>query len=68
MTGEVRLKLFGEGLASLKQHKSFNGGELTLLKLRDDGKGGAVARFAEVTDRNAADSSTFSGRWTVATT
>ncbi len=55
ITGEVRLKLFGEGIASLKPHKSFNGGALTLEKLRDDGKGGAVARFAEVQDRNAAE-------------
>jgi 16S rRNA processing protein RimM len=55
ITGEVRLKLFGEGLASLKPHKSFNGGKLTLAKLRDDGKGGAIARFAEVADRTAAE-------------
>ncbi len=55
VTGEVRLKLFGEGLPSLKQHKSFNDGALTLQKLRDDNKGGAIARFAEVPDRNAAE-------------
>jgi len=55
VTGEVRLKLFGEGLPSLKQHKSFNDGALTLEKLRDDSKGGAIARFAEVADRNAAE-------------
>ena len=55
ITGEVRLKLFGEGIPSLKQHKSFNGGALTLEKLRDDGKGGAVARFAEIKDRTAAE-------------
>lgn len=55
VTGEVRLKLFGEGVASLKPHKAFNGGALTLDKLRDDGKGGAIARFAEVTTRNAAE-------------
>ena len=55
VTGEVRLKLFGEGIAALKQHKTFNGGSLTLKKIRDDNKGGAVARFAEVTDRNAAE-------------
>jgi len=55
VTGEVRLKLFGEGVASLKPHKAFNGGTLTLDKLRDDGKGGAIARFAEVTTRNAAE-------------
>ena len=53
--GEVRLKLFGEGFASLKPHKSFNNGALTVTSLRDDGKGGAIARFAEVTDRTAAE-------------
>ena len=55
VTGDVRLKLFSEGIASLKAHTSFNGGALTLTKLRDDGKGGAVARFAEVSDRGAAE-------------
>ena len=55
VTGEVRLKLFGEGLDELKRHKRFNGGALTLKKLRDDGKGGAIVRFEEVTDRNAAE-------------
>ena len=55
VTGEVRLKLFGEGLASLKAHKAFNGDALTLGKLRDDGKGGAIARFAEIADRTAAE-------------
>ncbi len=55
VTGEVRLKLFGEGLTSLKAHKAFNGGALTLGKLRDDGKGGAIARFTEVADRTAAE-------------
>ncbi len=53
--GEVRLKLFGEGVESLKAHKAFNDGTLTLTKLRDDGKGGAIARFAEVADRTAAE-------------
>jgi 16S rRNA processing protein RimM len=55
VTGEVRLKLFGEGVDALKLHRSFNGSTLTLQKLRDDGKGGAVARFAEVTTRSAAE-------------
>ncbi len=53
--GEVRLKLFGEGVESLRPHRAFNGGTLTLQKLRDDGKGGAIARFAEVPDRTAAE-------------
>lgn len=55
VAGEVRLKLFGEGVSALKAYKAFNGGTLTLQKLRDDGKGGAIARFAEVTTRNAAE-------------
>lgn len=55
VAGEVRLKLFGEGVAALERHRAFNGGALTLAKLRDDGKGGAIARFAEVTDRTAAE-------------
>ena len=55
VTGEVRLKLFGEGFASLKPHKVFNGGALTLEKLKDDGKGGAIARIAGVSDRTAAE-------------
>lgn len=55
VTGEVRLKLFGEGVAALNRHTAFNDGALTLRKARDDNKGGAIARFAEVTDRNAAE-------------
>jgi 16S rRNA processing protein RimM len=55
VTGEVRLKLFGEGVATLKRHKTFNGGALTLQSVRDDNKGGAIARFAEVADRTAAE-------------
>ena len=55
VTGEVRLKLFGDGLDSLRRHKSFNDGSLSLSKLKDDGKGGAIARFAGVDDRNAAE-------------
>jgi len=55
VTGEVRLKLFGEGLAALKRYRAFNDSSLTLAKLRDDGKGGAIARFAEVADRTAAE-------------
>ena len=55
VTGAVRLKLFGDGVAALKRHKSFNDGALTLESLRDDGKGGAIARFAEVAGRTAAE-------------
>ena len=55
VAGEVRLKLLGEGLEAFALHKRFNDGALTLSKLRDDGKGGAIARFAEVADRTAAE-------------
>ncbi|MCA0977725.1 ribosome maturation factor RimM [Qipengyuania flava] len=55
VAGEVRLKLLGEGFEALKPHKSFNEGALTVSKLRSDNKGGAIARFAEVADRTAAE-------------
>lgn len=56
VTGEMRLKLFGDGPESLKRYESFNAGARTLtLKTVRDGPNGAVARFAEVTDRNAAE-------------
>ncbi len=59
VAGEVRLKLFGEGVEALSQHKSFTAGKdgrvLTLKKIRSDNKGGAVARFAEVSGRNEAE-------------
>jgi 16S rRNA processing protein RimM len=51
IAGEVRLKVFADDLAT---YKSFNGGALTLKSLRD-GSNGAIARFAEVPDRNAAE-------------
>lgn len=55
VTGEVRLKLFGEGVAALKRYRAFNDSALTPKKIRDDNKGGAIARFAEIADRNAAE-------------
>lgn len=55
VAGEVRLKLFGEGVAALKRYRAFNDTTLTVVKLKDDGKGGAIARFAEVPDRTAAE-------------
>lgn len=55
VTGEVRLKLFGEGVVALKRYRAFNDSALTVVKLKDDGKGGAIARFAEVPDRTAAE-------------
>lgn len=56
VTGEVRLKLFGEGVDSFKQLKAFDaaGRSVTLKTLRP-GPNGAVARFAEIADRNAAE-------------
>ncbi|MEM7664234.1 MAG: ribosome maturation factor RimM [Pseudomonadota bacterium] len=55
ISGEVRLKLFGEGVEALSRHKAFNEGALTLKKIRSDNKGGAVARFAESSTRSAAE-------------
>lgn len=55
VAGEVRLKLFGEGIATLAAQKSFNDGALTLVKVREDGKGGAIARLAESTSRADAE-------------
>ena len=55
VTGDVRLKLFGEGAGALKRYRAFNDSALTVTSLRDDGKGGAIAHFAEITDRTAAE-------------
>lgn len=55
VAGEVRLKLFGEGVAALSRHTIFNDGALTLVKIREDGKGGAIARFAEAATRADAE-------------
>lgn len=56
VTGEVRLKLFGDGPESLRAYKSFDAGERTLtLKSVRAGSNGAVARFAELTNRNHAE-------------
>jgi 16S rRNA processing protein RimM len=51
VTGEVRLKVFADDIGA---HKAFNAGALTLKSLRQ-GPNGAIARFAEVGDRNAAE-------------
>lgn len=51
VTGEVRLKVFAEDLSA---HRSFNGGALTLKSVRQ-GPNGAIARFAEIPDRTAAE-------------
>lgn len=54
--GAVRLKLFTPSLESLEAHRVFEAGSrtLTLVDIRAE-KAGAVARFAEITDRNAAE-------------
>lgn len=56
VAGEVRLKLFGEGAESLKAYGSFDaaGRTLTLKSVRPS-PNGAVARFAEVETRSAAE-------------
>jgi 16S rRNA processing protein RimM len=53
VTGEVRLKLFTETVDSIKAHKVFNDGALTLKSLRPGNT--IIARFAEITNRNAAE-------------
>ena len=59
VSGEVRLKLFGEGVEALSHHKELvardTGRTLTLKKIRSDNKGGAVARLAEISTRGAAE-------------
>ncbi|HEX7855552.1 MAG TPA: ribosome maturation factor RimM [Sphingobium sp.] len=56
VTGEVRLKLFGEGPDSFRRFKSFDmGGRVLTLKSIRPGPNGEVARFAELTDRNAVE-------------
>jgi len=54
--GEVRLKLFARGLDSLKRHKILFAGAraLTVTSVRT-GSAGAIARFAEIPDRAAAE-------------
>jgi 16S rRNA processing protein RimM len=54
--GEVRLKLFGDGLESLSRHHDVHvgGAQRRLLAVREGGKT-AVAKFAGVDDRSAAE-------------
>lgn len=54
--GEVRLKLFGEGADTLRAFPVLDAGtrQLTLKTIRPANQG-AVASFAEITDRNAAE-------------
>ncbi|MDQ8755356.1 ribosome maturation factor RimM [Sphingosinicella sp. LHD-64] len=54
--GEVRLKIFAESVDSLKAHKRLFAGERALtLKSVKPGSNGAIARFAEIADRSAAE-------------
>ncbi len=54
--GEVRLKLFGEGAEALRAFSVFNAGDRTLtLKSVRPANQGAVATFAEITDRSGAE-------------
>lgn len=54
--GEVRLKLFAAGVDSLKRHKILFAGDraLTLQSVKP-GSAGAIARFAGIADRAAAE-------------
>jgi len=54
--GEVRLKLFAEGLDSLRRAKQLRAGDrlLTLVSLTDAKQ--PIARFAEIGDRSGAES------------
>lgn len=56
VTGEVRLKLFTDDPDGLKRYDGFDaaGRRLTLKTIRP-GPNGAVARFAEIADRTAAE-------------
>ena len=54
--GEVRLKLFTDSVDNLKRHERLFAGDrpLTLKSVRG-GEKGAIARFAEISDRSAAE-------------
>jgi 16S rRNA processing protein RimM len=53
--GEVRLKLFADGVDSVTRHKQLRAGDrlLTLVSVRDSKQ--PIARFAEIDDRAAAE-------------
>ena len=55
VTGEVRLKVFTEDLARYKVLNAIVAGVALTLKSARPGSNGTIARFAEVTDRNAAE-------------
>lgn len=56
IAGEVRLKLFTQNAGSLGRHRAVKVGDrrLTLQSVKPGG-GGAIARFAGIADRNAAE-------------
>jgi 16S rRNA processing protein RimM len=55
--GEVRLKLFAQGVESIARHRQVEvgGRAFALTSVRPAGGGGAVARFAGIADRTAAE-------------
>jgi 16S rRNA processing protein RimM len=56
ITGDVRLKLFAQSVDSLKRYDKVEvGGRMLTLTSVKPGGGGAIARFAEVSDRTAAE-------------
>ena len=56
ISGEVRLKLFAESVESVGRHKAVQvGGRQLTLKSVKPGGVGAIARFAEIADRTAAE-------------
>ncbi len=63
INGEIRLKLFGEGVESLSRFRAFTllregtgeTCEVSPKRMKDDGKGGAIAKFAGIDHRNAAE-------------
>ena len=56
ISGEVRLKLFADSIDSLRRHQAVQVGDRQLtMKSVKPGGGGAIARFAEITDRTAAE-------------
>ena len=56
ISGEVRLKLFAESIDSLRRHQAVQVGDRRLtLKSVKPGAGAAIARFAEIGDRTAAE-------------
>jgi 16S rRNA processing protein RimM len=55
ISGEVRLKLFAESPDSLKAHRQVRVGERSLTLAAVKGDRNPIARFAEISDRTAAE-------------